>query len=113
MRIHLAGLGAATLVALAMSTYVGPAVADGAAPPPRRTVAAKLKPRIVERTVYVYRKNGWCAVNTARLNAFEREVRDIGRVSQDEMRIALSLKADLSEFCGGVRQARSHFDHYR
>lgn len=49
---------------------------------------------------------GWCEANAARLRHFERRVLQAGRVSEDEMRIARSLRADLVRNCGGRRAAR-------
>lgn len=58
------------------------------------------------------RSYDWCQARSARLREFERRVHRDGRVSQDELRIAAALRADLAATChprwrrGGVRETR-------
>jgi len=88
------------------------AMADGVhqAAPRRSNVARK---KTVYRTVYYYRHDGWCVTNMRRLRNFEHEVSRDGRVSEDEMRIALSLKADLSHVCGRTHLPAGYWERYR
>jgi hypothetical protein len=54
----------------------------------------------------------WCDARASRLREFEHRVRLDGRVSEDELRIAAALRADLAGTCGprwrkgGVRLMR-------
>lgn len=105
MKRLLLALGALGLLATSASAqYYDPGYRRAPPPPPAYYPPPPPRAHAGPPPNWRYaRPYSWCQAKAARLYDFERRMQADGRVSRDEVRIANSLRADLSASCGGGR----------